>query len=309
VRPPPAWWVVAGLLALVAAMPWLAGTYAVKLAQEILIWGMFAMSLDLLVGYAGLVSFGHSAFFGVGGYVAALCLLHGPPSLVSALLVPALAAALAALVIGILSIRVSGVYFVMLTLAFSQLLYAAAFTASWLGSSDGLPGVPRPRLGAWDLGREPAFHLYVVGAFALALAGLRRIVEAPFGCILRGIDVNEHRMVAIGYAADRFKLGAFVIAGVVAGVAGALYAQFNGYVSPEMLLWTASGEALVMVIMGGAGTLVGPVLGAAAYIVLQGLISSYTERWMLMLGALFVAFVLWAPAGLLGLFRRRIERA
>jgi branched-chain amino acid transport system permease protein len=292
---------IAAILAAVAAMPWYAGTYPVKLAEEILIWGVFAMSLDLLMGHAGLVSFGHSAFFGLGGYVAALALMHWSSSLASGLLLPALASAVAALVIGYLSIRVSGVYFIMLTLAFSQMLYAAAFTTSWLGASDGLPGVPRPRVPAVDLNDATTFHLYVVVVFALALLALARIVRSPFGRVLRGIDANEHRMVAVGYAVDQFKLVAFVVAGALGGVAGALEAQFNGYVSPEMLFWTTSGQALLMVIIGGAGTLVGPAFGAAGFILLQSLASSYTERWMLILGAVFVGFVRFAPGGLLGL--------
>jgi branched-chain amino acid transport system permease protein len=292
---------LAAAVVVAAVLPWIAGGYPVKLAQEILIWGIFAMSLDLLVGYAGMVSFGHSAFFGLGGYVAALALRHWSPSLLAGLLMPALVAGMGALVIGYLSIRASGVYFIMLTLAFSQMLYAAAFTTGWLGSSDGIPGVPRPRLGGLDLNDTRVFHVYVVVVFALVAASLTRIVHSPFGHVLRGIDENEARMVAVGYAADRFKLVAFVVAGVVAGVAGALFAQFNGYVSPEALFWTTSGEALLMVIIGGAGTLAGPLIGAAAFILLQSFVSSYTERWMLILGLLFIAFVLWAPAGLLGL--------
>ncbi len=290
-------------LAAVAGLPWLTGSYPVKLAQEILIWGIFAMSLDLLVGYAGLVSFGHSAFFGLGGYVAALALKHWAPSLAAALLAPAAAAAAAGLVIGYLSIRVSGVYFIMLTLAFSQMFYAAAFSAEFLGASDGLPGVPRPRLPRVDLNDTATFHLYVVVVFLLAGVALYRIVRSPFGHVLRGIADNEHRMVAVGYPVNRFKLVAFVVAGTIAGIAGSLYAQFNGYVSPEALFWTTSGEALLMVIIGGTGTLAGPVLGAAAFIGLQSLVSSYTDRWMLILGAVFIGFVLRAPAGLLGLVR------
>jgi branched-chain amino acid transport system permease protein len=284
-------------------MPWFAGGYPVRLAQEILIWGMFALSLDLLVGRAGLISFGHSAFFGLGGYAAALALMHWSATLLGALLVPAAAAALAALVIGYLSIRVGGVYFIMLTLAFSQMLHAAAFTTPWLGASDGLPGVPRPRLAGLDLQAAPAFHLYVVAAFALALLALARIVRSPFGRVLRGIEDNEGRMVAVGFAVDRFKLVAFVVAGAVAGVAGALYAQLNGFISPEALFWTTSGEALLMVIIGGTGTLAGPVLGATAFILLQSLVSSYTDRWMLILGLVFVGVVRWAPRGLMGLAR------
>src|SRR5881396_3569552 len=168
----------AALVALVAAFPLFAGNYPVKLLQEILIWGIFAMSLDLLMGYAGMVSFGHSAFFGVGGYVAALALSRDA-GLTSALVLPGLAAALAALVIGFFSIRVSGVYFIMLTLAFSQMFYAVAFQAEWLGSNDGIAGVPRPVVAGLRLAAPRAFHLFLIGFFGLTTLALWRVVRSP----------------------------------------------------------------------------------------------------------------------------------
>ena len=288
-----------------ALFPRVAGNYPVKLLQEILIWGVFAMSLDLLMGYAGMVSFGHSAFFGVGGYVAALTLTQRPDGL-SALVWPALAAALAALVIGFFSIRVSGVYFIMLTLAFSQMFFAVAFQASWLGAEDGIVGVPRPRLLGLDLAQAMPFHLYLVGIVLVAAAVLGRIVRSPFGHVLRGIHENEARMQAVGYAVGRYKLLAFVIAGTIAGVAGSLYTQLVGSITPDAFLWTTSGEALLMVIIGGTGTLGGALLGAGAFILLQSLVSSYTERWMLLLGLTFILFVLFAPGGIVGALRGRI---
>src|SRR6478736_6759147 len=263
------------VVAVVVAFPLVAGPYPVKLLQEILIWGIFAMSLDLLMGYAGMVSFGHSAFFGIGGYVAALALARSP-GLVSGLLLPALAAGLAALLIGFFSIRVSGVYFIMLTLAFSQMFHAYTFQVSWLGAEDGLVGIPRPAVPGVDLNG------------------------------LRGIHENEARMIALGYAVDRYKLLAFVIAGVVAGVAGSLYTQFNGSITPDAFFWKTSGEALLMVIIGGTGTLGGAMLGAAAFILLQSLVSTYTERWMLILGATFILLVLFAPGGIVGALRGRV---
>jgi branched-chain amino acid transport system permease protein len=295
----------AAVVALAACFPLAAGNYPVKLLQEILIWAIFAMSLDLLMGYAGMVSFGHSAFFGIGGYVAALALAKSP-GLVSALVLPALAAGLAALVIGFFSIRVSGVYFIMLTLAFSQMFYAYAFQVSWLGAEDGLVGIPRPGVPGVDLGGIRSFHGYLLTLFVLVVVALWRVVRSPFGHVLRGIHENEARMEAVGYAVNRYKLVAFVIAGVFAGLAGSLYAQFNGSITPDAFFWTTSGEALLMVIIGGTGTLGGPILGAAAFILLQSLVSTYTERWMLILGATFILFVLFAPGGIVGALRGRV---
>jgi branched-chain amino acid transport system permease protein len=293
------------LVAAIAAFPALAGAYPVKLLQEILIWGIFAMSLDLLMGYSGMVSLGHSAFFGMGAYVAAFALKQ-TPHLFSALVLPALVAALVALVIGFCSIRTSGVYFIMLTLAFSQMFYAYAFQAAWLGAEDGVFGVPRPQLVGLDLANPTAFHLYLVALVGLAVLVLWRVVRSPFGHILRGIHENEGRMEAVGYAVQRYKLVAFVIAGMIAGVAGALYTQLNLTISPDAFFWTTSGEALLMVIIGGTGTLSGAMLGAAAFILLQSLVSSYTERWMLILGLTFILFVLFAPGGIVGAIRGRV---
>jgi branched-chain amino acid transport system permease protein len=295
---------VAGALAVVlllAGVPLGAGAYPVRLVQEILIWSIFAMSLDLLMGYAGMVSFGHSAFFGIGGYTAALA-LKAAPGLWAAFGLPAATSILAALLIGYLSIRVSGVYFIMLTLAFSQMFYAVAFQAPWFGAEDGVIGVPRPPVVATGL----RFHLYLVLVFALAAAFLWRVVRSPFGHVLRGIRENEARMEAAGYAVNRYKLLAFAIAGTVAGIAGSLYAQLNGYIPPDAFFWTTSGEALLMVIIGGTGTLGGATLGAAAFILLQSLVSTLTERWMLIMGLTFVAFVLFLPGGMVGALRGRI---
>jgi len=296
---------VAALIVGVAVFPAVAGKYPVKLLQEILIWGIFAMSLDLLMGYAGMVSLGHSAFFGVGGYVAALALLKSP-GVASGLLLPAAAAALAALVIGYFSIRVSGVYFIMLTLAFSQMFYAVTFQAAWLGAEDGIVGVPRLAALGLDTAQPLPFHFYLVGLVVVATLCLWRIVRSPFGHVLRGIHENEPRMEALGYAVNRYKLLAFVIAGTVAGVAGSLYTQLVGSITPDAFLWTTSGEALLMVIIGGTGTLAGSVLGAAAFILLQSLVSSYTERWMLILGLTFILLVLFAPGGVVGALRGRV---
>ena len=299
--------IFSALIAGVALFPLVAGNYPVKLLQEILIWGIFAMSLDLLMGYSGMVSFGHSAFFGIGAYVSAFALKE-TPHLLSALVLPAVVTALAAIVIGFCSIRTSGVYFIMLTLAFSQMFYAYSFQAAWLGAEDGVFGVPRPRLIGLDLANATAFHLYLVALVCLVALVLWRVVRSPFGHVLRGIHENEGRMEAVGYAVQRYKLVAFVIAGTIGGVAGALYTQLNLTISPDAFYWTTSGEALLMVIIGGTGTLWGSLLGAAAFILLQSLVSSYTERWMLILGLTFILFVLFAPGGIVGALRGRVGR-
>jgi branched-chain amino acid transport system permease protein len=296
---------LAALLLVVALFPAAFGRYPVKLLQEILIWGVYAMSLDLLMGYAGMISFGHSAFFGVGGYVAALALAERA-GLLGALVLPSAAGALAALVIGAFSTRVSGVYFIMLTLAFSQMFHAYAFQTGWLGAEDGLVGIPRPALAGVETGDGWTFHLYVVTVAALAALFLRRVVRSPFGHVLVGIHENEARMEAVGYPVRRYKLLAFVLAGTVAALAGSLYAQFSGSITPDAFFWTTSGEALLMVIIGGTGTLAGAMLGSAAFILLQSLVSTYTERWMLILGVTFVALVLFAPGGIVGALRGRV---
>ncbi|MEK6718606.1 MAG: branched-chain amino acid ABC transporter permease [candidate division NC10 bacterium] len=179
---------------------------------------------------------------------------------------------------------------------------------AWLGAEDGIIGVPRPRLLGLDLANGTVFHLYLVVLVALAALVLWRVVRSPFGHVLRGIQENEGRMEAVGYAVQRYKLVAFVIAGMIGGVAGALYTQLNLTISPDAFFWTTSGEALLMVIIGGTGTLWGAVLGAAAFILLQSLVSSYTERWMLILGLTFILFVLFAPGGIVGALRGRVGR-
>ena len=290
------------VLVLLMVFPLLPFSYALAVLTDVLIFGLFAMSLDLLLGYTGLVSFGHAAFFGVGAYVAGIVGIYIGPEIYFTLPAAILAAALAALVIGFFSIRTAGVYFLMITLAFSQMIYAAAFKAPFAGGSNGLAGIPRPTLGGgFGSNDSTAFYYLVLAIVLLSYVLLARLVASPFGKSLRGIKENESRMRAVGYNVQRYKLAAFVIAGAFAGLAGALRAQFNFFVAPDTLYWTTSGIVLVMVIIGGAGTLIGPALGAALVQVLQNLISSYTDRWPLLLGAIFILFVLYAPKGMMGI--------
>jgi branched-chain amino acid transport system permease protein len=194
----------------------------------------------------------------------------------------------------------------MLTLAFSQMFHAYTFQVSWLGAEDGLVGIPRPPVPGWDASSLRGFHGYLLALVVLTALGLWRVVRSPFGRVLRGIHENEGRMEALGYAVDRYKLVAFVIAGIIAGLAGSLYVQFTGSITPDAFFWTTSGEVLLMVIIGGTGTLGGALLGSGAFILLQSLVSSYAERWMLILGATFILFVLFAPGGIVGVLRGRL---
>jgi len=303
------WLLPAAVVVALVVYPFVVPPYLLSLLTEVLIYGIFAMSLDLLLGYTGLVSFGHAAFFGTGAYVAGIASVRLTNHMGVTLPLALVAAALAALVIGYLSIRTAGIYFLMLTLAFAQVLYAVAF--KWTpvtGGSNGLSAIPRPALGLVAGGGELAdparFYLFILAIFLLVYFGLRRVVASPFGHALVGIRENEARMSAIGYDVGRYKLAAFVLAGVLAGLAGALETYLNVFVSPAELNWTTSGQVLVMVIIGGAGTLVGPVLGAGLVLLLQNLVSSQTDRWPMIMGGVFIVFVLVARFGIVGLWNR-----
>jgi len=268
------------------------------------------MSLDLLLGYAGLASFGHAAFYGVGAYACALLALRHVDGLLPLLLVGALASAAVAVPIGALSLRTTGIYFLMLTLAFAQMLWGLAVNwTSLTRGTDGLIGIPRPTLpGADALGftlyeRGPFFIVCLVIAVLVFLL-LEALTRSPFGRTLEGIRENERRMRALGYPTFRYRLAVFVVAGAIAGVAGSLAAMSNGYATPDLLYWTGSGLVLVAVVVGGSRSLIGPVLGAFLVLVAQLGLSTFVDRWELLLGSLFIAFVLFLPRGLVGLVRR-----
>ena len=294
-------------VSLLAALPWLLARHQLSILTELLIFGIFAMSLDLLMGYTGMVSFGHAAYFGLGAYGSALCLIRWEPPLPLALAAGALLAAAVAVPVGYLCTRSSGIYFGMLTLAFAQLLYTVAF--KWrdvTGGSDGLTGVPKTVF--WPGGPSTAgpyaYYFLVLVVFAAAVAACRGLVDSPFGRALQAIRENERKFATLGQDPRRLKVIVFAAAAFVAGLAGALSAPFRGFASPELMFWVLSGQALMMVIIGGLGTLVGPVLGAAIFLLLQEVVSSYTEHWMLLNGAIFVVMVIFFPGGLVGTLRR-----
>jgi len=302
---------LAALVAL-AVLPWALARYQLSILTDLLVFGLFAMSLDLIMGYTGMVSFGHAAYFGLGAYGSALVLIHFGQPVPVALLAGALLAGAVALPVGWFSTRATGIYFAMLTLAFAQLLYTVAYKWRDLtGGSDGIAGVPKTTLfwGGPSLASPRAFYLLVAACVVLSLVACRALVRSPFGKALQAIRENERRFTSLGRDPRPFKLVVFVIAAVFAGLAGALFAPFRGFASPEVMFWLFSGQGLMMVIMGGIGTLVGPVVGAMVFILIQEVLSSYTEHWMIFTGALFVLMVIFLPGGLVGTARRLAARS
>jgi branched-chain amino acid transport system permease protein len=303
---------------LLVSLPFVADTYYVQFATKVLIMAIFAMSLNLLVGYTGLVSLGHAAFFGVAGYILALSTpQYEAANFWWSLVLSVSGAALLALLIGALVLRTAGIYFIMATLAFAQMLYYLFHDTGVAGGSDGIYIYVRPAadIAGWqpfDLDRVPHLYFLVLALFAGVMILLRTIMRSPFGHVLSGIRVNEHRMRALGFATFRYKLACFVIAGALAGLAGYLSALQFGVVNPDMLGWHLSGSALLMVILGGMGTLTGPVLGAAAMMLLELGFQSITKHWQLLMGGVIVLVALSLPRGLVGLAgwrSARVERA
>jgi branched-chain amino acid transport system permease protein len=297
-------WITYSVIILIACtIPFLFSTYLVSVFTEIMIMAIFALSLNILVGYTGLVSLGHAAFFGVGAYATGVIASQYSSELLISLLIGIVLSIVAAAVIGFFATRVSGFYFLMLTLAFSQMIYAIVY--QWrnvTGGTNGLSGIPKPTMFGFSLESSAVFYFLILAFFVGIYFGLKRFLASPVGQILVGIRENETRMKTMGYNTTLYKNLAFIIAGAVGGLAGGFYAYFNGFVSPEDVYWTMSGEALIMVLVGGAGTLVGPVLGAAFIVLLETIVSSYTDLWMLIIGFTFIFFVIFVPKGIVGLW-------
>jgi len=278
------------------------------LASEILIFALFAMAYDLVLGYAGMLSFGHAALFGLGAYSTGIILIRVYPSALFGLLTGVIISSLAAFLIGFLSIRRRGIYFTMLTLAFAQMFYFMAFKWTGLtGGDDGLQGVPRPSLGHLDLTSELTFYYFILFFFILSVVICFRVVNSPFGKTLQALRENKNRAMSIGYDVDRLKLIVFVISGFFSGLAGGLYALLLNFVPLGSLYWTTSGEVVVMTIVGGMGTLFGPILGALGIILLKDIISNFTESWSFIMGVLFVASVMGFRGGLIGIIRDKLK--
>jgi branched-chain amino acid transport system permease protein len=297
----------AGAIAIAAMLlfPFLVGDYPRALIAEIYIFAIFAMSLDLLLGFTGLMSLGHAAFFGLGAYaVAILGTAFGINAWV-ALAAGIILAGAGAAVIGFFCVRLSGIPFLMLTLAFSQLVFSVALKWRDLtGGSDGMAIAEKPALFGVELSNSLAMYFMVLVFLLLAYWALRRLLNAPLGHVFVGIRENEPRMLAIGYNTRGYKLLAFIIAGAFAGLAGGLYAVFNSFISPDAIYWTASGDILIMTMLGGAGTLIGPAIGAGVFLLMKNVVSSYSDHWLAIIGAVFICCVLFFPGGIWGTLRQ-----
>ncbi|HEU0155998.1 MAG TPA: branched-chain amino acid ABC transporter permease [Stellaceae bacterium] len=302
------------VVALLIAAPLVLPEFWRRFLTEILIWGLLAMSSDILIGYTGMVSFGHSAFFGLGMYGAAAALLTvTPPNLWLAILYGIAAAAVVGAFVAYFSTRLRDIYFAITTLIFSQIFYVVIFT--WTAVTGGENGLAfsRPRLGIPGLASvrftPTTLHWFVLAVVVLSYLLLRRITRSPFGMVLQSIRENEARTRAVGYPIERYKIVAVMLSGLFAGLAGVLYAIQNQFAAPDFVFFLVSGEVVVFNVIGGIGTLVGPIVGAAFFLLLrEGLSRFFTEYYLIPVGIIFIAMVIFMPQGLLGFARRWLNQ-
>ena len=301
------------LLVVFAIVPFIAPAigeaFYVDVFARIMIWSIAAVGLNLILGYGGMVSFGHAAYIGIGGYTVAIFGFHEINSGFVQWPVALAISGLAALVFGAISLRTRGVYFIMITLAFAQMVFFLGASADKYGSNDGLNIWNRSEFDigglALSIDGEKTFYYLTFGVLLLVIYVTRRIVNSRFGRVIQGARSNETRLQTIGVSTYRYRLTAFVISGVICGLAGVLQANFERFVSPDMMDWPRSGELMFMVILGGMGSLFGPVLGATAFLLLSEVLSSITVHWHLIFGPLLILLVLYARGGLTGLIERR----
>jgi branched-chain amino acid transport system permease protein len=296
------------LFAALAAVPFVAAgleqPFWTSFFSRIIVYGIAATALNLALGYGGLVSFGHALFLGLGSYAVALPAFHGIASGWVHLALCVAACGAAAWVVGAISLRTSGMAFIMITLAFAQMGYFLFVSLKQYGGDDGLPVPATSRFGPLDLGSTPAVYGVAWTVLLLATWWMARLRAAPFGMALRGARQNGRRIDAIGLQAQRLRLVAFVISGVMCGVAGLLLANLNAYASPSSMAWSVSGELIVMVVLGGIGTVLGPLIGALAFLGLEEILKGFTEHWMAIFGPLIVLVALVGRRGIVGLLDR-----
>jgi branched-chain amino acid transport system permease protein len=303
------WTILVSGLVVGAVLPLAAPVYYVHLATEVLILGLLATAFNLLFGRTGLLSFGQAAFFASGAYAAAFVLKGLAASMPLALLAGLIAGAATSFVVGVLSVRRNEIYFAMLTLAFGQ-LFAVIFLQAYqlTGGADGIAGVPRPTLGIApvevNLAPTLNYYLFTLAIVAAALGTLWRVTRSPLGLTLAAIRENPSRTAYLGIPTGRYRLGAFTIAGAFSGLAGALFAPFQGTVVPDFANWMMSAEPVLMTLLGGPGSFFGPLFGAAFFVALKDMLGSWTEFWPLTLGTIVIVLILFLPEGPLGLLGR-----
>jgi len=301
------YWFVLPVGLLLGLLPFL--TPYRSLASEMLIFAIFALGYDIVLGYTGLLSFGHAMFFGIGAYGTALVLLKLIPSLFAGLVVSTTVALAVAYFVGFLSIKRRGIYFVMITLAFCQMLYFIAFKWTGLtGGDSGLHGVPRTSLGPLDLNNEVTFYFFILLLFSLSVLLAVRVVNSPFGRVVKCLKDNEDRARSIGYDTYRFKLLAFMISAFFSSLAGGLYAVHLNFVPLDTLSIHTSGDVVIMALVGGIGTLYGPIFGAMALVYLKNLLSNWLGNWNLIMGLIFIVSVLTMRQGLLPFLKEKLRK-
>lgn len=298
-------WLLLGItVGLAILAPQLLGPFWISLVIQVLVFGLLALSVDLLLGHTGIFPLGHAAFFALAAYTTAILQVRYGQSTLLAAPAGLGAAVILALVYG-LAVRTSGVYFILVTMAMGHIVWGVAVTwASFTNGDNGIGNVPFPALGSLSIGNLSSYY-YLVLAVVLACAlGYHLLTRSPFGLTLRGIRESNSRMRALGYNVGAHKYAAFVLSGLLAGLAGVLYIYFNRFVSPPTASLHVSVEAALMVIVGGTGTVIGPFIGSAIILVLRNYVSAYFVNWMTIMGVVFIATVLWAPDGVLGLILR-----
>ncbi len=294
------------LLLLLAAMPIIAhafdDTFYVGLLTRILIFAIAAISLDLIVGYGGMLSLGHAVYIGVGAYSVGILSFYGIDNGFVHFAVAIVASATMALMIGASSVRTSGIHFIMISLAFGQMFYYLAVSVNTFGGDDGLRIGATSNFGSLlDLSDPIVLYYFCFAVLLIVLVSLHQLVQSPFGMVMRGIKSNEQRMISIGISPFRYRLAGFVISGTICGIAGALLANQNLFISPASMHWSRSGEIMIMTILGGMGSLSGGVLGAAVYVGLEYFLSRMTEHWQAIMGPIIVLVILYANRGIFGM--------
>ena len=298
-------WIFISIAIVIAALiPVFFGAYWISLILQILIYGLLALSVDLLIGHTGLVPLGHAAFFATAAYTTAImqvrhdipCIIAGPAGI--------LAAVILALIFA-LSVRTKGVYFMLVTLAMGHIIWGLATTwVSFTGGDNGISNVPLPVVGPFAVSSLKEFYYVVAVVVSLCLLGYRILIRSPFGLTLRGIRESDSRMDSLGYHVAAHKYAAFVMSGFLAGLAGVLYIYYNRFISPDAAWLHVSFDAMFMTIVGGSGTIVGPFIGSLIVHTLKNVVGTYTGQWLLIIGLVFIATVLWAPYGIIGLIEQ-----